>query len=377
MTAADAPPTGHDLEVWRHHLGDEADAAFLYAALASAEPDEQRRDVYRRLAGVEQRHVDLWRALFRAHGVSVEPPGPSRRARFLAWLAGRLGPSILTAALLREEGQEVRGYMRLHRESAPGPARDTALVLARESAEHARTLSGLNNASAEPWHHTGSGNVLRNVIYGFNDGLTANFGLVAGVIGAEIAPHVVLLSGLAGAVADALSMGASGYLAAKSEREVYQNEVAKERDEIRLMPDVEAEELALIYEAKGMPREQAAQLATQVLLDPARALIEKTREELGIGTASSTPLREGWITGSATAVGALIPVLPFLFLAGPSAIWTSFGLSMLAHYAVGALRTMFTGRGALRSGTDMLLVGFGVAAVGYVLGDLLAGWLSG
>ena len=152
--------------------------------------------------------------------------------------------------LLREEGEEVRNYLQLHRESAPGEVQEHAMLLARESAEHAETLGKLTGASGEPWHRTESGGFLRNVVYGFNDGLTANFGLVAGVIGADVGPNIILVSGVAGTIADALSMGASGYLAAKSEREVYDNELAKEADEIRLMPEVEQEELALIYEAK-------------------------------------------------------------------------------------------------------------------------------
>jgi VIT1/CCC1 family predicted Fe2+/Mn2+ transporter len=196
------------------------------------------------------------------------------------------------------------------------------------------------------------------------------------VVGAHVSPHIVLVSGLAGSIADALSMGASGYLAAKSERELYQHELAKERAEIELMPEVEQEELALIYEAKGMQPDQAGRLAADVLRDPRRALAEKAREELGIGISHTTPLREGWVTGTATAVGALIPVAPFLALSGPAAIWTSFALSMAAHFAVGALRTAFTGRGALRSGLDMFVVGLGVAAVGYLVGDAVSRWFG-
>jgi VIT1/CCC1 family predicted Fe2+/Mn2+ transporter len=187
----------------------------------------------------------------------------------------------------------------------------------------------------------------------------------------------VLVFVIAGTIADALSMGASGYLAAKSERDVYRYEIAKEREELRLMPEVEREELELIYEAKGMPAAQAQQLAAEVLRDPERALAEKTREELGIREAHTTPLREGWITGSATAVGAFIPVVPFLVLSGPAAVWTSFAVAMLAHFGVGAMRSAFTGRRGLRSGFDMLVVGLGVAGVGYLAGNLVAGWLQG
>src|SRR5437899_8604737 len=135
--------------------------------------------------------------------------------------------------------------MELKQEATFEDARDVSLKLAKESAAHAETLAELAGRASEPWHKTGSGGFLRNVVYGFNDGLTANFGLVAGVIGASVAPHIVLLSGLSGLIADALSMGASGYLAAKSEQEVYDHEIAMEKEEIRIMPEVEEEEIAL------------------------------------------------------------------------------------------------------------------------------------
>jgi VIT1/CCC1 family predicted Fe2+/Mn2+ transporter len=183
------------------------------------------------------------------------------------------------------------------------------------------------------------------------------------------AGHAVIVAGLAGMVADALSMGSSGYLAAKSEREVFEHEIAMEREEIRLMPELEREELALIYQAKGIPAGQASELATAVMADPEKALAEKVREELKIGEATSTPLREGWVTGVATAFGAFIPVAPLLVSRGPEAIWVSFGLAMLSHFGVGAARSAFTGRGALRSGFDMFVVGLGVAVLGYLVGD--------
>jgi VIT1/CCC1 family predicted Fe2+/Mn2+ transporter len=249
----------------------------------------------------------------------------------------------------------------------------TALTLAKESKEHAETLAAMSGADGEPWHKTGAGGFLRTVVYGFNDGLTANFGLVAGMIGAQgdlqMASHAVVVAGLAGAAADALSMGSSGYLAAKSEREVFEHEIAMEREEIRLMPELEEEELSLQYQAKGIPEGQAAALAAQIMQDPARALEEQVREELKIGEATSTPMREAWVTGTATALGALIPVAPLLIDTGPVAIWSSFALAMLSHFGVGAARSFFTGRGVIRSGMDMFLVGLGVAGIGYVLGD--------
>ena len=358
---------------WLHHLEDEADAAYLYRELAQAERDPGRADIYRKLAAVEDRHVEMWRELLAEKGHRVSVPSPSRGARVRAWLARRLGSGVLLPMLLEEEGREVKGYLTMYRSSPEGAAGPTALQLAKESKEHADTLAQISGSRAEPWHKTGAGGFLRNVVYGFNDGLTANFGLVAGMIGAQGnlqgAEHAVIVAGLAGTVADALSMGASGYLAAKSEREVFEHEIAMEKEEIRLMPELEREELSLLYQAKGIPETQAQNLATQVMRDPDRALEEKVREELKIGEATSTPMREAWITGTATAFGALIPVAPFLIDTGPGAIWASFALAMVSHFAVGAARSFFTGRGIFRSGLDMFLVGLGVAVVGYFVGE--------
>jgi VIT1/CCC1 family predicted Fe2+/Mn2+ transporter len=373
MADPDAAPAAPDIKTWMHHLEDEADAAFLYGRLAEAETDPKRAKLYSQLSRVEERHVEMWRKLLAEHGREVEIPAPSFGARSRAWVARRFGSNLLLPLLLQEEGREVKGYLSLYREAPDAAAGPTALRLARESAEHADTLGRMAGATSEPWHKTGAGGILRNVVYGFNDGLTANFGLVAGMIGAQgdlsSAGHAVIVAGLAGVVADALSMGSSGYLAAKSEREVFEHEIAMEKEEIRLMPDLEREELSLLYQAKGISAAQADELAAQVMTDPARALEEKVREELKIGEASGTPMREAWITGTATALGALIPVAPFLFSTGPGAIWTSFALAMISHFGVGAARSFFTGRGIFRSGFDMFIVGLGVAIVGYFVGE--------
>src|SRR5260370_8503454 len=137
------------------------------------------------------------------------------------------------------------------------------------------------------------------------------------------------------------------------------------------MPEIEEEELSLLYQAKGIDPGSAKGMAAGLMRDPQRALDESVREELGIGVAHATPLKEGWVTGVSTAVGAFIPVAPFLLLTGPAAIWTSFGIAMLSHFAVGAARSFFTGRGIIRSGIDMFVIGLGVAAVGYVVQYLI------
>jgi VIT1/CCC1 family predicted Fe2+/Mn2+ transporter len=370
-----------DLESFAHHWQDEADAAFLYRLLADAEPDTAKSGIYRRLAEVEDRHLEIWAALLARHGRAIGPHRPTARTRLLAFLGRRIGPGFLLPILLAEEGREVKAYLDMHRITGEGVAgRDEALVLAKESAEHATTLNGIAGRSGEPWHRTGAGGLLRNLVYGFNDGLTANFGLVAGVIGASTltgnaAYHHVIVAGVAGLIADALSMGSSGYLAAQSEREVFEHEIAMERDEVAMMPEIERDELALIYEAKGMDHDSAYRIATQVMADPERMLAEQVQEELGISESATSPLREGWITGVATAVGALIPVLPFFMFDGRTAVVVAFSVSMLSHWLVGAARSVFTGRGMFRSGMDMFVVGLGVAAVGYFVGEWIGNML--
>ena len=372
-----APPKSREIDVhsFQHHWQDEADAAYLYRLLAAAEPDPKKKDVYSRLADVEDRHVVVWSDLLSAHGHPPPKFRPSGRARLLARLGRWFGPSFLLPMLLEEEGREVKAYLDMHRETARGaPGGPEALLLARESAEHATTLGAIAGKGGEPWHKTSSGGFLRNVVYGFNDGLTANFGLVAGVIGAAtVNQHqAVVVAGVAGLIADALSMGSSGYLASKSEREVYEYEISMEKTEVELMPEIERDELAIIYETKGMDRDSAHTIATRIMADPPLMLKEQVQEELKIGEFTMSPFREGWITGLSTAFGAAIPVFPFLIWQGTTAIVISFAVSMLSHFVVGAARSVFTGRGVFRSGLDMFVVGVGVAAVGYFFG----GWVG-
>ena len=300
------------------------------------------------------------------------PRRPATRASAPGWRAA-WGHGVVLPLLLEEEGKEVKSYLtcstarrrtgsrRRRRSRWPGSRRSTPSGWRRWTAR-----------AAEPWHKTGAGGFLRNIVYGFNDGLTANFGLVAGMLGAQASqPRRAMRCWWPGWPAwwpMRSRWGRAGYLAAKSEREVIEHEIAMEREEIRLMPELEQEELSLMYQAKGIPAAQADELAAEVMEDP-EALAEKVREELGISDPTSSPMREAWLTGTATALGAFIPVAPFLFGTGRWAIWTRFALAMLSHFAVGAARSFFTGRGVVRSGMDMFVVGLGVAVVGYFVGD--------
>jgi VIT1/CCC1 family predicted Fe2+/Mn2+ transporter/rubrerythrin len=369
---SDSNVDSKNIKTWKYHLQDEIDASFLYKHLAAMVDNEKNKKIYLSLAAVEDKHVTVWKDLLEKNNVKLGPDKPSFKAKSLYLLSKRFGYAFLTKLMLKEEATEVKSYMGLYNASPAGPTKNIALKLAKDSAEHANRLMGSGGITEEPWHNSESGGLLRNVVYGFNDGLTANFGLIAGVIGAAASPHIILISGIAGMIADSLSMGASGYLAAVSEKEVYEHEKSMEADEIKLMPELETEELALIYEAKGMEREEAVRRAVEAMKNPEQVLQDKVREELGMTESLSSPLKEGWITGTATAIGAIIPIIPFFFLHGALAVWTSLAVAMLTHFGVGAARSIFTGRSIFRSGFDMFIVGMGVAAIGYFIGELVS-----
>jgi VIT1/CCC1 family predicted Fe2+/Mn2+ transporter/rubrerythrin len=363
------PPSAD--ESWDEHYRDERDAAYLYRSLAAVERVPRLAELFEKLAVVEDRHVQRWEELFQSSGRPLPEYRTAGRTRLLAWCARRFGTSLVLPMMLAEEGREVQAYLGLARRSHHGQTHAAALEIATDSAVHARELAGAMGRDGEPWHVGGSGGYLRSVVYGFNDGLTANFGLVAGVLGASVAPHIVIISGVAGAIADALSMGSSGYLAAKSESEMHAHQIEIERQEMKLMPDLEEEELVVIYEAKGLTPERARETAHAIMQEPPKALDTMVAEELNIHPAELAPLRDGLVTGTATAVGAFIPIVPFFVLEHWSAVWASLVLSMTAHFAIGAARSMFTGRGVWSSGRDMFVVGFGVAAIGYLIGELI------
>jgi VIT1/CCC1 family predicted Fe2+/Mn2+ transporter/rubrerythrin len=356
---------------WDDHYRDERDAAYLYRALAAVEADRERKELFAKLAIVEDRHAARWEELFQQAGRPLPEYATALRTKLLAWTAKHFGTALVLPLMLAEEGREVQAYLGMARHSSHRQTHKAAVEIASDSAVHARELAAVMGREGEPWHVGGSGGYLRSIVYGFNDGLTANFGLVAGVIGADVAPHIVIISGVAGAIADALSMGSSGYLAAKSEAEVQAHQIDMERHEMKLMPDLEEEELAVIYEAKGLPPDRARETAHAMMKDPSQALDAMVREELNIHPAELAPLRDGVVTGTATAVGAVIPIAPFFLLRHGAAVWTSLAISMLAHFAIGAARSLFTGRSLWASGRDMFVVGFGVAAVAYLIGELI------
>ena len=352
------------------HWQDEGDFHFLYQQLAQTDEEPDRKEFFTRMAAIEQRHQDVFAQLLKEQEISLPNFSPALRVRLLAFTGRLFGIDALLPTIIRSEARETQEYLRESIQTE-GKEGEVFRQIARESGEHAQELMKLGDLTGEPWHRVSSGSFIRSVVYGFNDGLTANFGLVMAVIGAQVDHHVLLVSGLAGMIADSLSMGSSGYLAAKSEQEVYAKEIRMEEEELELMPELEKEELVVLYQGQDLDAASARQRAEAVLKNKPQALEEMVRLELGLNPDQATsPLREGWITGTATAVGAFLPILPFLFSSGTVAIINSFLLSMLSHFLVGASRSIFTGRGVIRSGIDMFLVGLGVAAIGYFFGDM-------
>ena len=348
------------------HWQDEGDSAFLYQGLARRMQDGDTRATLERLAQDERAHQQVFASMLG----EVPRFAPSARARMLLFGSRLLGPRLVLALATNEEGAEVSRFLQ---EAQNGVDEPWVQRLARESAHHASVLGRLSGTSGDPWHHVDSGGRLRNLVYGFNDGLTANFGLIAGMLGAAIQRDVVLLSGFSGLLASSLSMAASGYLASQSQREVDANEINTQRAELMLFPQREEDYLAGLYEEKGLTEDEARSAARRVMADPEVALRELAREKLKISEEADPPLVEGATTGLATVFGALVPIVPFFFGGGAVAAWSAFALAMAMHFVVGAARSVFTGRPWLRSGFDMFVVGLGVAAFGYLLGYLLTG----
>jgi VIT1/CCC1 family predicted Fe2+/Mn2+ transporter/rhodanese-related sulfurtransferase len=217
-----------------------------------------------------------------------------------------------------------------------------------------------------------SGGNLRAAVFGVNDGLVSNASLILGVAGAAAEPGIILLSGVAGLLAGAFSMAAGEYVSVRSQREMYEYQIGLERDELEAYPEEEAKELALIYEARGLAWAEAKRLADSMIADPERGLDTLAREELGLNTDElGSPWGAATFSFLSFAGGALLPVLPFLFGKSPGALYVSIGLTAAALFAVGSTLSLFTGRGALRGGARMLLIGGAAGALTFAIGRLL------
>lgn len=361
---------------YRANLQGEVDGAAVYAALAHAEADPKLAEVYRRLAAVERAHGEFWRKQIRAAGGNPERLRPSLRARLLAWLAGRFGPAFVLPAIAANEARDTGAYDNQPEAVSaglPGDERSHARLMAAVAGGKGG-LPGPALAQIEG-RHRGGGNTLRAAVLGSNDGLVSNTSLVMGVAGAAVSEHTLLLTGLAGLVAGACSMAMGEWLSVTSSRELYQSQIATEAEELRVVPDEEREELVLIYQAKGLSEAQARALADRLLSDDTTALDTLAREELGIDPdklGGSAWAAAGW-SFILFSLGAIVPVAPFLFLTGQTALVVSLVASGVALALIGAGTSLFTGRGALFSAVRQLGIGLAAAGITYGAGAVVGG----
>jgi len=367
---------------YRANLQGEVDGAALYRALAEAEADPRLKDVYGRLAAVEEGHAEFWRKQLDRIGAHAGRLGLGWRTRTLAWLARRFGPQFVLPTVNTLEQRDSGQYDAQAEAVAgglPAAERSHARIVQAIEAATPGGLQGSALARLEGRHRALGGNALRAAVLGANDGLVSNLSLVMGVAGAAVSEKTILLTGLAGLVAGACSMAMGEWLSVNSARELAQKQIAIEKAELEQMPEEEIEEIALIYEAKGLPRPQAEALARQMMANKETALDTLVREELGIdpddlGGSAWTAAISSFLLFS---VGAVFPVAPFLFLQGGIAVGASLVASGVALALIGAGTSLFTGRGIGFSALRQLLVGYAAAAITYAIGMLAGVTLGG
>ncbi|MBI3399957.1 MAG: VIT1/CCC1 transporter family protein [Acidobacteria bacterium] len=366
--------------MWRR----EVEAAATYRHLANREKDPKRRDILNRLAEQEEKHAARWSE--RITLATGRTPDPKEVERGLSWFQRISDPNVVLHRLEQEENKAEAEYDQLMaRLSDPTDRRiaEDAMLEERDHAVVLRTLAGgaiptprstLDTIlRRERWHAKGTG-WIGDAIYGVNDGLGAVFGIVSGMAGYTGGSEVVLAAGLAGTLASALSMGAGAYLSSKSQREVYESEVSRERAEIEEDPHEELLELELFYQLKGFSAEEARTMAERLQKEPKQFLKTLVHEELGLNEESfPNPLRSMVTAAVSTAIGGFIPIIPFFFTVGMPAVIASFIISTIAHFAVGASKALVTTRSWWASGTEMTIVGILEAAITYGLGVAFAG----
>ena len=369
-----ARPTPEDLKRFRANLRGEIDGAALYRTMVDSESNASLKEFYRRLAETETRHGAGWRAQLEAAGVSTAGLGPSWRARILMLIARRFGSAVIVATIAQRESTDQAMYDD-QPEATPAMTADerSHARLFRELSA-GRGLEGRALARIEGRHKGAGGNALRAAVLGANDGLVSNLSLSMGVAGASGGGGAVLIAGFAGLLAGSLSMALGEWLSVQSARELYAHQVAVEREELAMVPDEEEEELALIYESKGLSPEQSRATARSIIGgDIGHAVDTLAREELGIDPDALGG--SAWVAAGTSfclfALGAIVPVAPFIVASGVPAIVASIILSGAALMAVGVAITIVTGSSALRSGGRQVVFGMLAAAVTFGLGTVV------
>jgi VIT1/CCC1 family predicted Fe2+/Mn2+ transporter len=369
--------TSADIQRYKTNYLKEQEGIALYRALAKAEKTPNRAEIFEKLAQAEEHHAARWARLLEENGARIPRYRPSARVKILGWISRKVGTQHVLPVVSGFEAGDQSGYV--------GQAEATGLPAAERS--HSRTLQMMlkgNSGGAqsivrsERWHSQGYGGSLRAAVFGVNDGLISNFGLVMGIAGTQADPRFVLLAGVAGLLAGAFSMAAGEYISVKSQRELYEQQLNLEAQELEASPEEEREELALIYQAKGIPSDQANELARQILSNPDTAIETLAREELGLDPESlGSPWMAALSSFVAFAAGAVVPVLPYVLMPGPNAFMTSAVACGGSLFIVGALISIFTGRNMVYSGLRMVGIGALAASVTFAIGRLLGVSVAG
>ena len=370
-----------DTKRYRDNLRDEMNGAALYTALAAAESDPVRKDLFLQLARAEAGHAQFWRDKLERSGVKEETFVPDFRTRLLARLAKHFGPRFVLPTIAAAEFADRDKYSAqpdAQRLSADERGHAAVVQAVADSPSGARGVTGADIARAEPWHRGASGNNLRAAVLGANDGLVSNFCLIMGVAGAGTSGRTILLTGLAGLVAGACSMALGEWLSVTNARELARTQIGKEAEELEQTPQAEQKELALIFQAKGLPKEDAQRVAAELMRDKKGALDTLAREELGIDPAElgGNPWSAGGTSFALFSCGAIFPIVPFLWLSDQAAIVASIVVSALALATIGALTSLFNGRGPAFSAGRQIVFGCVAAAITYGAGRLLGVSLS-
>ncbi|MHB8573069.1 MAG: VIT1/CCC1 transporter family protein [Candidatus Dormibacteria bacterium] len=368
---------------WR----DELVACQTYDRFARTTRDQRRRASYSKLRDIERRHVDLWAGRVREMGGSVPDESRSPRVAALSMLAMVAGDRVAMSAVEHfvEQRLLTRYFDQLEHQPDPATADLLRQVIADEQAHEAGPhgeealragVAGhvplpFERVDPEAWHGAGASASLRQAIYGVNDGLTATVGIVAGVAAAGSSNQVVLLAGFAGMVASGVSMAGGAYLSSKSQRQVYESQIARERRELVELPDDEKEEMATLYELRGFGHEEAHEIAERIARDPEIFARTHIQDELGVDAeALEDPLREAVVAGVATLFGGFVPLVAFIlpWWHGRTALVVALAMSALGLFLMGAARSLVTARPWTRSGAEMLAVGSAAAAAAWVVG---------
>lgn len=375
-----------ELTRYRANLQAERDGAALYRTLAEVEKQPQLAEVYGRMADSEDKHAKFWEQKIAEAGVTVPPAAISLRARTLSWMARRFGIHFVLPTIAGQETADSAKYDNqadARSQKMQTDERSHASLLSAISGPGKAGMEGSAVARLEGRHRAVGGNALRAAVLGSNDGLVSNMSLVMGVAGAEaganLGGHAILITGLAGLLAGACSMAMGEWLSVQSSRELFERQIAIEKEELAASPEEEAEELALIYQAKGLPEAQARTMAEAIIRDKDNALDTLAREELGIDPQElgGSALEAAVTSFALFACGAIIPVVPFMFLAGTAAVITSLIASTIALFGIGAAITLMTGRGVLYTGIRQLVFGYGAAGITYGIGRLIGASLGG